>query len=268
MKRVVPSSSVVELPLLTKGNYQERFMVMQVSLEALEPWDVVEEASKDRARHWRVLAAILCGVPPEMKAALVVKKTDKEAWDSVKKTCEGWIFFYECWLLLGRQFLPQQLAVSIKIHGNIDTMSLDELVNQLQVAEDADAQDEPVAKSGSGEQLMLTKGQWEACSREHGGNDHGGDYNDQGGSNTSSWRGRSRYLSVRKVVPTLTSTSAEIYLSMAGAKQHNDTGFILVPAVGRTSSRGTLEAMYCVAPWCLQRGATSMSGEEEKPPGS
>jgi hypothetical protein len=32
------------------------------------------------------------------------------------------------------------------------------------------------------------------------------------------------YLSVRKVVPTLTSKSAEIYLSMAGAKQHNDTG--------------------------------------------
>jgi hypothetical protein len=62
------------------------------------------------------------------------------------------------------------------------------------------------------------------------------------------------YLSVRKVVPTLTITSAEIYLLMAGAKQHNDTGFILVPVVGRTSSRVALEALYCVAPWCLQRG--------------
>jgi hypothetical protein len=57
-----------------------------------------------------------------------------------------------------------------------------------------------------------------------------------------------RLLSVRKVVPTLTSMSVEIYLSMAGAKQHNDTDFILVPAVGRTSSRGALEALYCVAP--------------------
>jgi hypothetical protein len=55
-------------------------------------------------------------------------------------------------------------------------------------------------------------------------------------------------VSVRKVVPTLTSTSAEIYLSMAGAKQHNDTDFILVPAVGRRSSRGALEALYCIAP--------------------
>jgi hypothetical protein len=67
-------------------------------------------------------------------------------------------------------------------------------------------------------------------------------------------------LSVRKVVPTLTSQSAEIYLSMAGAKQHSDTGFILVLAVGRTSSRGALVALYCGAPW-----ATSKAGEEEKP---
>jgi hypothetical protein len=37
-------------------------------------------------------------------------------------------------------------------------------------------------------------------------------------------------LVVRKVVPTLTSTSAEIYLSKAGAKKLSDTRFILVPA--------------------------------------
>jgi hypothetical protein len=72
---------------------------------------------------------------------------------------------------------------------------------------------------------------------------------------------------MRKVVPTLTSTSAEIYLSMAGAKQLSDTSFILVPVVGRTSSRGVLEALYCAAPWCLQRGATSLAGEEVVPPG-
>jgi hypothetical protein len=34
---------------------------------------------------------------------------------------------------------------------------------------------------------------------------------------------------VRKVVPTLTSRSVEIYLSMAGAKQLVTLGFILVP---------------------------------------
>jgi hypothetical protein len=37
-------------------------------------------------------------------------------------------------------------------------------------------------------------------------------------------------MSVQKVVPTLTSKSTEIYPSMAGAKQLDDTRFILVPA--------------------------------------
>jgi hypothetical protein len=36
---------------------------------------------------------------------------------------------------------------------------------------------------------------------------------------------------------------------------------------GRTSSRDVLEALYYVAPWCLQRGATSEAGEEVGPPG-
>jgi hypothetical protein len=57
-------------------------------------------------------------------------------------------------------------------------------------------------------------------------------------------------LSVRKVVPTLTSKSAEIVLSMAGAKQCRDIGFILVPVEGRTSSRGALVVLYCDAHWC------------------
>jgi hypothetical protein len=76
-----------------------------------------------------------------------------------------------------------------------------------------------------------------------------------------------RQLSVRKVVPTLTSKGAEIYLSMAGAKQLSDTGFYLGSGRGRTSSRGVLGALYCTAPWCLQRGATSVAGEEAGPPG-
>jgi hypothetical protein len=37
-------------------------------------------------------------------------------------------------------------------------------------------------------------------------------------------------VSVRKVAPTLTSKSVEIYPSMAGAKQQGDTRFILIPA--------------------------------------
>jgi hypothetical protein len=57
-------------------------------------------------------------------------------------------------------------------------------------------------------------------------------------------------VSVRKVVPTLTSKSAEIYLSMAGAKQLSDTGFILVPAGAIRPT--AVCSRYCIV---LHRGA-------------
>jgi hypothetical protein len=59
-----------------------------------------------------------------------------------------------------------------------------------------------------------------------------------------------RHLLVRKVVPTLTSTSTEIYLSMANAKQLSDTSFILVP-VGAVRPAGVCLRHYIV----LHRGA-------------
>jgi hypothetical protein len=57
-------------------------------------------------------------------------------------------------------------------------------------------------------------------------------------------------LSVRKVVPTLTSRSAEIYLSMAGAKQLVTLGFILVLARA-VRPAGVCSGHYIV----LHRGA-------------
>jgi hypothetical protein len=57
-------------------------------------------------------------------------------------------------------------------------------------------------------------------------------------------------VSVRKVVPTLTSMSAEIYLSMAGAKQLGDTRFILVPA--EVVCPAGVCSRHCIA---LHRGA-------------
>jgi hypothetical protein len=52
-------------------------------------------------------------------------------------------------------------------------------------------------------------------------------------------------LSVRKVVATLTSMSAEIYLSMVGAKQLGDTGFILVPAGAVRPAGGAQGTVLC-----------------------
>jgi hypothetical protein len=73
-------------------------------------------------------------------------------------------------------------------------------------------------------------------------------------------------VSVRKVVPTLTSKSAEIYLSMAGSKQLRDTGFILVPA-------GAVRPAVVCSRHCIAlhrgacRGATNKAGEKAEPTG-
>jgi hypothetical protein len=79
-----------------------------------------------------------------------------------------------------------------------------------------------------------------------------------------------RQLSVRKVVPTLTSKSAEIYLSMAGAKQLGDTGFILVPAgVVRPAVVCSRCSRHCIVlhHGACRGGATSEAGEEAGPTG-
>jgi hypothetical protein len=55
---------------------------------------------------------------------------------------------------------------------------------------------------------------------------------------------------VRKVVPTVTSTSVEIYISMVSAKQLDDTSFIRVPA-GVVRPVGVC-SRHCIA---LHRGA-------------
>jgi hypothetical protein len=71
---------------------------------------------------------------------------------------------------------------------------------------------------------------------------------------------------VRKVVPTLTSKSAEIYLSMAGSKQLDDTDlswFRPGPYVQQWCARGTV--LRCTV--VLAEGATSEAGEEAEPPG-
>jgi hypothetical protein len=40
VEHIILNSGAVELPLLTKTNYHEWSMVMQVPLEAMELWDV------------------------------------------------------------------------------------------------------------------------------------------------------------------------------------------------------------------------------------
>ena len=78
------TGGVMELPMLTKTNYHEWALVMQVNLEGMELWDAVEGGKAERGKDRRALAAIICAVLPEMRSGLAVKKTAKEAWAAVK----------------------------------------------------------------------------------------------------------------------------------------------------------------------------------------
>ncbi|WVZ88962.1 hypothetical protein U9M48_035429, partial [Paspalum notatum var. saurae] len=86
VERIITSTNSVELPLLTKSNYHEWALVMQVSLEAMELWDAVEA---ERAKDRRALAAILGAIPSEIKAGVAVKKTAKQAWNAAKSMRVG-----------------------------------------------------------------------------------------------------------------------------------------------------------------------------------
>ena len=95
----------------------------------------------------------------------------------------------------------KQCAVAIEMFGDLNNMSIEELVGRLQVAEDANAEEQEAVHGGNAGQLLLTEEQWEARRRRDIGKEqvrgcrdgHGSDRDDDGSSSTSSGRGRSRY---------------------------------------------------------------------------
>jgi hypothetical protein len=55
---------------------------MKVNLQAARLWDVIESGDGDYRDDRTALAAIICAVPLEMPAGLVVKSTAIEAWEA------------------------------------------------------------------------------------------------------------------------------------------------------------------------------------------
>jgi hypothetical protein len=219
------TGGTVELPLLTKSNYTKWCLVMQVSLEALGLWSVVETSKGERREDRLALSAILRAVPSEMKAGLAVKPTAKEAWGAVRSMRVGddrvkaanverlmkafeTVTFRDSESVdefvmrvngivsglreLGKKIednrvvrkilrvLPRkmrQVAVSIQMLCDLNTMSVEELLGRRRVAEE---QDDVEEESTDPARLLLTEEQWEErrckgkeCVR-HGGEKSGG----------------------------------------------------------------------------------------------
>ena len=73
----------VNWPLLTRTNYTERALLMNVKMKAWNLWDAVEFGGTGTQEEMLALDTITSAVPMEMVAQLAVKETAKEAWDAV-----------------------------------------------------------------------------------------------------------------------------------------------------------------------------------------
>ena len=71
-------------PQLTKTNYHEWSLRMQLKMQARHLWDAVEFADADYDDDRSALDAICSGVPAEMIPILVAKESAKEAWEAIK----------------------------------------------------------------------------------------------------------------------------------------------------------------------------------------
>jgi hypothetical protein len=75
--------------LLTRTNYADWAILMQVMLEGRGLWEAIESGTTVRTDDRLALEAILRGVPLEIMATLASKGTTKDAWASLKTTRLG-----------------------------------------------------------------------------------------------------------------------------------------------------------------------------------
>ena len=66
-------------PMLTRTNYADWALLMQVMLEARQLWVAVNNGTPERETDRTAMECLLRSVPPEMLSTLAVKATAKEA---------------------------------------------------------------------------------------------------------------------------------------------------------------------------------------------
>ena len=66
-------------PMLSRTNYVDWALLMQVMLEARQLWVAVNDGAPEREMDRTAMECLLRSVPPEMLSTLAVKVTAKEA---------------------------------------------------------------------------------------------------------------------------------------------------------------------------------------------
>ncbi|XP_073357731.1 uncharacterized protein [Aegilops tauschii subsp. strangulata] len=83
VERVVREETWTSM-MLTRTNYQEWALVMQVKLQVARVWCVVTDDAAAENDDRRALQILLTGIPPEMLRVLAAKDSAKKAWETIK----------------------------------------------------------------------------------------------------------------------------------------------------------------------------------------
>ncbi|XP_073355301.1 uncharacterized protein [Aegilops tauschii subsp. strangulata] len=211
---LVPSAGTT-FPMLKSTNYIEWSLVMKVHLESWGLWDAIEGNPLHVRDDKTALGVLFRAIPPEMLGVLVVKATEKEAWDTIKVMCMGVHRVREATVQRLRTEFEQiafrdgetldafgmritslvnqlrtlgdnveEIAVAIKTMLDLRTISVEELIGRLRTAEERCG---AAAPSQAGGELLLTEQQCEAHHQGRetgqgsgGGNGNGGQNNHRG----------------------------------------------------------------------------------------
>jgi uncharacterized membrane protein YgcG len=98
-RTIKEANATIVYPTLTRTNYEEWTMLMQVNMEAARIWYVVEPLPDEQVEYRDnrlALAAILRSVPSEMLPTLRTKRSARAAWEAMKTICVGVERVREC----------------------------------------------------------------------------------------------------------------------------------------------------------------------------
>uniref|UniRef100_A0ACD6AP94 Uncharacterized protein n=1 Tax=Avena sativa TaxID=4498 RepID=A0ACD6AP94_AVESA len=83
------SGTNLSFPMLTRSNYTNWAMVMEVNLQAASLWEAIEDETVPRREDKQALAALLRSTPSEMHCMLVGKGSAKAAWEAIRLQYQG-----------------------------------------------------------------------------------------------------------------------------------------------------------------------------------
>ncbi|XP_074326580.1 uncharacterized protein LOC141664522 [Apium graveolens] len=180
----------LSFPMLTKTNYTARAMKMRIFMQAHSVWEAIDpkdpKAAVEDKIDKRALAMIYPSIPDELMLTLVERKTAKDAWEAIKTVSLGatkdtYQLDDFCMKLnglvariralgntIGEEYVVKkllravpakflQIASTIEQFGNIETMSVEEVIGSLK------AHEERLSSQGDSkeeQQLLLTEEEW------------------------------------------------------------------------------------------------------------